>query len=140
MKDITPKDALDAHKETGPDPREDAPSFTRTLWYAIRETRHVAWVERSGAMPGTDQWKKWLAEAKEAAWKGERKWPAVTKKNEIMKESLDVSSSPTSSKGIGIDAAAERRSSGAQTPRPDAAEQVAPLLAVQPLARTGTGL
>ncbi|KAK5653337.1 hypothetical protein OQA88_9028 [Cercophora sp. LCS_1] len=139
VKDITPEDAKDAHIQTNQDPREGAPSFTRTLWFAIRETRHVAWVERSGAMPGTDQWKKWLAEAKDAAWKSDRTWQAVTRKNEIMREGLDAPSSPTSTTEVGIGAAAERRSSSAQTPRPDPAEQVAPLTAIQPLARTATG-
>jgi uncharacterized membrane protein len=60
VRDVTPEDARRADETTDPDdPREGTPSFTRTLWYAIRETKHGAWVERSGALPGTDQWKEW---------------------------------------------------------------------------------
>lgn len=54
-KDITEEDAKNADKEklelAGV---EVSPSFTRTLWYAIRETNgHTGWVERSGAAPST---------------------------------------------------------------------------------------
>jgi len=60
IRDVTPDDARSADETTDPDDaREGTPSFTRTLWYAIRETKHGAWVERSGAMPGTEQWKEW---------------------------------------------------------------------------------
>ncbi|GAB1315880.1 hypothetical protein MFIFM68171_06090 [Madurella fahalii] len=91
VKDVTPEDALRADEVTDPDdPREGTPSFTRTLWYAVRETKYGAWVERSGALPGTDQWKDWLNEAVNEAWKGNRKWEAVSRKNEIMKESVDA--------------------------------------------------
>lgn len=121
VQEVTPADALRADETTDPDdPREGTPSFTRTLWYAIRETKHGAWVERSGAMPVTDQWKLWLNEAVAAAWKGDRKWEAVRRKNDIMKEALDASS-PTSLK------------------HPfDQAEQRAPLLEVQPPRRRDT--
>ncbi|KAG7286236.1 hypothetical protein NEMBOFW57_008542 [Staphylotrichum longicolle] len=123
VRDVTPDDARRADEETDPDdPREGTPSFTRTLWYAVRETKHGAWVERSGAMPGTPQWKEWLEEAVRAAWKDDRKWEAVKRKNEIMKDALD-GSSPTSLK------------------HPvDEAEQRAPLLEVQtPRRRDGQG-
>ncbi|PTB65617.1 hypothetical protein BBK36DRAFT_163533 [Trichoderma citrinoviride] len=66
------------------DEREGHPSFTRTLWYAIRETQAIGWVERSGAAPGTPQWQQWLNEALENAKSGNRKWEAVRRKNEIM--------------------------------------------------------
>jgi hypothetical protein len=61
-------------------------SFTRTLWYAVRETKKGAWVERSGALPGTNEWKMWLKEAVINASGGpsKRKWEAVKRKNEIM--------------------------------------------------------
>ncbi|KAG5974442.1 hypothetical protein E4U58_003058 [Claviceps cyperi] len=87
--DVTPADALDAHKVTQVgDQREGHPSFTRTLWYAIRETELTGWVERSGAAPSTEQWRKWLCEAEEAAKRKERAWPAVQRKNDILKETL----------------------------------------------------
>lgn len=118
---VTPPDACRAHETTDPDdPREGTPSFTRTLWFAVRETKHGAWVERSGAMPGTEQWKEWLREAVDAAWEDNRAWKAVQRKNEIMKDALDASS-PTSLK------------------HPvDRAEQRAPLLEVQPPRRRDT--
>jgi hypothetical protein len=121
VRDVTPEDAKNAEMSEGDDPHEGTASFTRTLWYAIRETKHVAWAERSGALPGTEQWKKWLREARDAAWNDNRKWEAVKRKNEIMKEDLDASSP------VEVD---------------QAAQQV-PLLQVQPPPRgdgQGTGI
>lgn len=93
VKDVTPDDAKYADLETSKDPREGTPSFTRTLWYAIRETPgRWAWVERSGALPNTEQWRKWLMEAVRAAKEGNRQWQAVGRKNEIMKEDSDDAS------------------------------------------------
>ncbi|KAL6404606.1 hypothetical protein AUP68_11428 [Ilyonectria robusta] len=86
-KDVTPKDARRAHIITDDkDQREGYPSFTRTLWFAIRETKLTGWVSRSGAAPVTDQWKKWLSEADENAVGGKRDWNAVARKDVIMKE------------------------------------------------------
>ena len=50
-KDITPPDAQNAQSDNS----EDPPSFTRTMWYAIRETRKAGWVKSSGAAPTTIQ-------------------------------------------------------------------------------------
>ncbi|KAM0479001.1 hypothetical protein ACHAPX_004979 [Trichoderma viride] len=84
-KNVTKKDSKKAHGVTNDlDEREGYPSFTRTLWYAIRETKSIGWVERSGAAPGTPQWKQWLNEALENAKAEKRDWPAVKRKNEIM--------------------------------------------------------
>ena len=87
--DVTPTDAgrADVVTDEG-NQREGHPSFTRTLWYAIRETKLVGWVERSGAAPSTDQWKAWLREAEKAALAGDRDWPAVERKDAILKEEL----------------------------------------------------
>ena len=82
--DATPMDAFDAHLETP----EGPPSFTRTLWYAVRETRRTAWVLRSKATPGTEVWMRWLDEAVNAARNGDRQWPAVAYMNRLMAESL----------------------------------------------------
>lgn len=126
MEDVTPDDAKNAHLKTCDDEHEGMPSFTRTLWFAIRETRHGAWVERSGAMPGTDQWKKWLAEATRNAWDKNRKWPAVTRKSEIMREDMYTGLTPTSMSAPGM---------GGLSPvetRADPAAQVAPLEEVKP--------
>ncbi len=82
--DITEPDARNADAADARSPDEHFPSYTRTLWYAIRETKRAAWVERSGAAPSTDKWKQWLTEAEVEAKKGNRLWPAVKRKDAIM--------------------------------------------------------
>ena len=82
--DITPEDVK--HNDQNQVP----PNFTRTLWYAIRETKKDAWVDRSGALPGTLQWKKWLEEALRAANEGNHDWDAVGRKDVIMRENPDA--------------------------------------------------
>ncbi|CAJ2504986.1 Uu.00g123800.m01.CDS01 [Anthostomella pinea] len=116
-RDITPPHAKNADKQTDtPDPREGMKSFTRTLWYVIRETKRTAWVGRSGAAPSTPQWRRWLAEAEEAAIKGNINWPSVARKDEIMnmRDGDDVSRSPIPEGQF------------------DEAEQAAPAVEVQP--------
>ncbi|KAK7747369.1 hypothetical protein SLS53_001623 [Cytospora paraplurivora] len=116
--DVTPADARDADRmgsarDSGPSGVEGYPSFTRTLWYGIRETKgQTGWVERSGAAPGTALWRKWLEEAGEHARLGDRSWPAVRRKDEIMREGIN-------------------KPAGPGEPRTDAAEQHAPLEEVQ---------
>ncbi|KAK3333727.1 hypothetical protein B0T19DRAFT_135045 [Cercophora scortea] len=123
--DVTPEDARRAHEEdVTKGPREGTPSYTRTLWYAIRETEHKAWVERSGASPGTEQWRTWLEEAVQAARERRRDWGAVARKNEIMKVDLD-GTSPTTPASSGM-----WRRGGEKAF--DEAEQHAPLVEVQP--------
>ncbi|KAI1079880.1 hypothetical protein F5B20DRAFT_142348 [Whalleya microplaca] len=117
-KDITPERARGAHLTTDPnDLREGVKSFTRTLWFAIRETKRTAWVERSGAAPITQQWQRWLAEAEQAAKDGNDKWPAVARKDEIMKMNFDGARSPVLNE---------------PTRDFDKAEQAAPAIEVQP--------
>lgn len=90
--DITPSDARSAHRfisGEGVYSAENAVSLTRTLWYAIRETKVIGWVERSGAAPTTSQWKQWLQEAQEAAVSGNRAWKAVAAKDRISKDALE---------------------------------------------------
>ncbi|KZZ91462.1 hypothetical protein AAL_06698 [Moelleriella libera RCEF 2490] len=85
-KDVTPGDSARADETTDQEnQREGHPSFTRTLWFAIRETKLTGWVERSGAAPSTEQWREWLQEAEKAAKKGNRKWAAVERKDELMR-------------------------------------------------------
>ncbi|KAI1416484.1 hypothetical protein F5Y13DRAFT_154065 [Hypoxylon sp. FL1857] len=96
IRDITPPEAANAHTQTSNDPREGVKSFTRTLWFAIRETQRTAWVNRSGAAPDTPQWRKWLAEAEQAAKADNKAWPAVARKDEIMKIREDVEVNNTS--------------------------------------------
>ncbi|KAM7185971.1 hypothetical protein V8F33_012098 [Rhypophila sp. PSN 637] len=117
--DITPEDAKRADEPTGEDPREGTPSFTRTLWFAIRETKHGAWVDRSGALPGTEQWRRWLNESVQAARRGERGWKAVGRKNEIMKEEIEAWREQRIAEGEEMEEVV------------DLAEQEAPLVQVQ---------
>lgn len=113
-------DARDAEKIPKNSSNVEAfPSFTRTLWYAIRETEgHTGWVERSGTAPGTPQWRQWLKEASENAKKRNRTWPAVQRKNEIMKEAAWI----TAPSG---------------EPMIDDAAQRAPVTEVMPTSRAG---
>ncbi|KAI5921248.1 hypothetical protein F4810DRAFT_372155 [Camillea tinctor] len=92
--DVTPTESLNAEKKTGPDLREGAASFTRTLWYTIRATKKTAWVHRNGAAPSTPQWNLWLREAEAAAVREAEciaagqpftPWPSVARKDDIMK-------------------------------------------------------
>lgn len=114
----TPDDALHANRKTADESTwieetERLPSFTRTLWYAIRETKRTEWVRTSGAAPSTDAWRAWLREAEENAVRGNRHWNAVERKNVLMKvdkareeERIQAASeaaspvSPTSPRGI----------------------------------------
>lgn len=118
---ITPEDAVNADKTTDEsDQREGTKSFTRTLWYCIRETKRTAWVERSGAAPSTPQWRAWLAEAQQAAEEGNRKWPSIARKDELMKMSESEIYSM------------KMRKHSIADPKPDPAGQVAPAQVVQP--------
>ena len=47
-------------------------------------------MDRSGALPGTLQWKKWLEEALRAANEGNHDWDAVGRKDVIMRENPDA--------------------------------------------------
>ncbi|KAH8811981.1 hypothetical protein F5884DRAFT_297390 [Xylogone sp. PMI_703] len=80
--DITPKDAVEAHKVQDHGDPEAKPSYTRTMWYAIRETKKIDWVKRGGAAPSTHQWDDWLQEA--ARNVDNKHWPAVKRKDEIV--------------------------------------------------------
>ncbi|KAI0133831.1 hypothetical protein BJ170DRAFT_176490 [Xylariales sp. AK1849] len=123
IENITPLHSLNAHDTTDEkDPREGVKSFTRTLWYCIRETKRTAWVERSGAAPSTPQWKAWLAEAEQAAERGDMTWPAIARKDALMKMSEQelleerMKKSPVDKKET----------------VPDPVEQMAPVYEVQP--------
>ena len=99
--DITPKDARHGHETTDPDDkREGIPSFTRTMWFAIRETKKTAWCLKSGAAPDTEQWEQWLKEAGEAARRGDRRWRAVARKGELMRKQRDMELGDGSNAGI----------------------------------------
>jgi hypothetical protein len=94
--DITPEDGMDAHLETVPDSTdpEHLPSFTRTMWYAIRETEEIGWVKKSGAAPVTEEWDAWLKEAETSVKMKDRKWKAVTAKDRMVGQTEATPSSP----------------------------------------------
>lgn len=95
FKNSTPPDAAHAHegKTSAPDP-EDRPSFTRTMWYAIRETQEIGWVRKSGAAPETDEWDRWLKEAEKAAKSHNHQWRAVTAKDKMVGQTEATPQSP----------------------------------------------
>ena len=83
--DATPPCAQNAtRKREGDDTMEGEPSFTRTLWYAIAETRRIGWVKKGKAAPRTERWERWLQKAEEMAVKGEVGWDAVRQMNLIV--------------------------------------------------------
>lgn len=69
-----------------------APSYTRSLWYAIQATESVDWVTISGAAPKTAAWEKWLRMAHLNC--ANRKWDAVGAKDDLMKQVRSQSGSP----------------------------------------------
>ena len=112
--DITPEDAENAHLYTrGNSTLEGKPSFTRTMWFAIRETKKTGWVKRSGAAPKTKRWDKWLKAAEDNAVGEVRNWKAVEMRERIIGEA--ESTIPTR-----------------EAPHEDSAEQHAPALEVPP--------
>jgi hypothetical protein len=97
--DITPEDGKHAHLEAIPnatDP-EHVPSFTRTMWYAIRETQEIGWVKKSGAAPVTEEWDAWLKEADTSIKMKDHKWRAVTAKDRMVGQTEATPSSPAAS-------------------------------------------
>lgn len=79
--DVTPGHLKDAHR-TGRDGQ--APSYTRSLWYAIQVTEEVDWVTISGAAPKTSSWEEWLRLA--YIHRGDQNWDAVAEKDKLMKQ------------------------------------------------------
>ncbi|TVY51784.1 hypothetical protein LCER1_G006408 [Lachnellula cervina] len=87
VEDITPNDAKNAHLNSADDSAntfEGIASFTRTMWYAIRETKRIDWVKKSGAAPTTPQWDKWLTLAEQEARDNNRTWDAVQQREKIV--------------------------------------------------------
>lgn len=83
-RDVTPRDARHADRTTDPNDMCDGyRSFTRTMWYVIRETKDARWAQRSGAAPGTRRWRQWLREAEEHARADNRRWAAVRRRDHI---------------------------------------------------------
>lgn len=81
--DETPDDAKYAEDSQG-ETLATQPSFTRTMWYAIRETKKIGWIKRSGAAPSTAKWDQWLEVAEENAVADNRTWNAVLMREKIV--------------------------------------------------------
>lgn len=77
--ETTPEHLRNAH-----DP--DTASFTRTMWYAIQHTKEVKWITDADFAPKHSFWGPWLDEALKNAEKDNKNWPAVERKNELMRE------------------------------------------------------
>ncbi|RHZ54422.1 hypothetical protein CDV55_100871 [Aspergillus turcosus] len=69
-------------------PTKRMPSYTETLWYAIRETGRTEWVENSKLAPSTDAWRKWLQEALSNCYDGST-WDPVDAKDRLMREAAE---------------------------------------------------
>ncbi|KAL2004483.1 hypothetical protein VTN00DRAFT_3485 [Thermoascus crustaceus] len=80
-KDVTPAH-LKAADKAGKDGL--APSYTRSLWFAIQATGEIEWVTISGAAPRTTAWETWLKLAH--ANYSNRNWNAVAEKDRLMVE------------------------------------------------------
>ncbi|QSZ30752.1 hypothetical protein DSL72_000310 [Monilinia vaccinii-corymbosi] len=113
-KDVTPESAREAHLAQDESDVEWKPSFTRTLWYAIRETKKIGWVSTSGAAPRTKRWEEWLNKAEAEAVKGNWSWDAVHQKDTTVGESDSVPQAQVAFK----DTAAEH-APAVQVPVPD---------------------
>ncbi|KAJ6065975.1 hypothetical protein N7444_001628 [Penicillium canescens] len=72
---------------------EPAPSYTRSLWFAIQATREINWVMVSGAAPKTTAWDTWLKLAHDNC--KDAKWDAIGEKNQLMKEEARKTSRST---------------------------------------------
>ncbi|KAI9924221.1 hypothetical protein MW887_007171 [Aspergillus wentii] len=66
------------------DEDRDHRNYTKTLWYAIRETGRTEWVETGHFAPKTKAWDKWLSKAQENIDNDNWDWDAVAYKNEVM--------------------------------------------------------
>ncbi|RKF71863.1 hypothetical protein GcC1_096020 [Golovinomyces cichoracearum] len=95
VKDVTPDDSRDAHLPSNDftGDQEQRPSFTRTMWYAIRETKKIGWVKRGGAAPKTAEWDEWLRIAEHNAIQGNREWPAVLMRDYVVGKDSTITTS-----------------------------------------------
>ncbi|TVY15207.1 hypothetical protein LARI1_G007998 [Lachnellula arida] len=81
--DITPEDVKNQDKVLY-DADSGWPSFTRSLWKAILETKSVAWVRKGGAAPNIPAWNQWLDLAESNAQIGNRNWPFMEEKKRLV--------------------------------------------------------
>ncbi len=119
-------------KAPKPDSLEDQESFTRTMWYAIRETKKIGWVKRSGAAPLTDKWDKWLELAEKKAIDGVLDWNAVEMREKIVGGGVEEPKKAPQGQTLQVpqtEAAAAAQQAAIQL---DTAEQHVPAVDVQP--------
>lgn len=64
--------------------KEERPSYTRAMWLAIKATKSVGWVKKSGAAPNTTEWDTWLNTAQEEVKKEVINWRAVQAKDDLV--------------------------------------------------------
>lgn len=79
------------------DDPEKRPSYTRTMWYAIRQTREVGWVRKSGAAPETQEWDEWLRAADVEIKANNMDWRAVSAKDRVVGQTEATATSPVAS-------------------------------------------
>ncbi|OQD85099.1 hypothetical protein PENANT_c011G05669 [Penicillium antarcticum] len=70
------EDRYDIEKANKPKMTEN---FTLAMWEAIQATKEIEWLRRAKIAPGTQNWDKWLEEAKENCH--DPNWPAEAQRN-----------------------------------------------------------
>jgi len=93
----SPEELLAEHGDPFDMDPEKRPSFTRTMWYAIRQTGEVGWVRKSGAAPATDEWDQWLRKAEAEIKAGNMQWEAVAAKDALVGQTEASTTSPVAS-------------------------------------------
>ncbi len=58
------------------------PSLARTLWYMVKQTKNIGWIQRSRAAPNTPGWNAWLEEALKNM--DNDNWPATAEYERIV--------------------------------------------------------
>lgn len=84
FKDITPPYCVDAENHQDENSPDGRASFTRTMWYAIRETEEIGWVRSSNAAPQTAEWDDWLKLALTQVQQKKGSWKAVAAKDAMV--------------------------------------------------------
>jgi hypothetical protein len=121
IKNETPEDCRYAHMTQEGGQPDDYYSFTRTMWYAIRETKEIGWVRTSNAAPMTPEWTRWL-KAAEAQIKGNepgwQNWRAVEAKDRMIgqTDSTDEGGQPASATVDGVEIPAGQRAPWEKVP------------------------
>ena len=119
-------------KPAKPESLEDQESFTRTMWYAIRETKKIGWVRRSGAAPQTDKWDEWLKLAEKKAIAEDHYWNAVEMREKIVGGGVEEPQKATHGQTLQIPQTEAAAAAQQATIHKDIAEQHVPAVDIQP--------